>query len=419
MSERVSRSKWQMVFEYLLVSFVLFYSGHAIMATDESAIPSLIFRAMTMLAIVLLPFGKFHLRQSLSPTFWFCAIWIIITGLNTLVNPQTETWAGALSKIGYVMIAVLMMRYLTPQAFIDRFIKIMLVLAVISLVGFYILGNTSLITSLPVLRGTGEDGELYDKYQGFLLYYKADVLRNNGAFWEPGIFSSYLTMAMAFLPTTALKRKWIYYLVFAVTVLSTASSAGYILLFLVLAYVIVIQIDTQKSMTGKNVMLGAALIACAVVVLVFLNLEAVVDYFGLSNNSIFIKILNTSESSRTESIWWNLEQFAKAPIFGHGYIGLSQLPVPKDFHCLDTATSFRLLAVLGFGAAIYTVFIVRGIFRQKNVSVLSKMFWLLILLIIVNKEAHDSFLFMWLLIFFLNEDDHMLHQQTLTEKAAS
>ena len=67
----------------------------------------------------------------------------------------------------------------------------------------------------------------------------------------------------------------------------------------------------------------------------------------------------------------------------------------------DTSTSTYLLSAFGVLGAFYTIAIIYGILRQKNVGIISKILILIIALLIVNKEPHLQNVFTWILIFYL------------------
>ena len=76
---------------------------------------------------------------------------------------------------------------------------------------------------------------------------------------------------------------------------------------------------------------------------------------------------------------------------------------------MDTATTFRLLAALGFGGIFFTVVLISGILRRYQLPWFVKIIMIIIMLLIINKEAHDSFLLAWCLAMYMNEKTYYLN----------
>jgi hypothetical protein len=66
----------------------------------------------------------------------------------------------------------------------------------------------------------------------FYDYVPGDVIRNNGPFWEAGVFSIYLNLALLFLNYRALPYSSLYRIALIIAVLTTTSTTGFALLIM-------------------------------------------------------------------------------------------------------------------------------------------------------------------------------------------
>ena len=192
---------------------------------------------------------------------------------------------------------------------------------------------------------------------------------------------------------------------FTIALLSAASSAGYALLILSVVCIAsygITKIEDDRKRVAYTIL---CLILVFAVFIIYLNLESFIEAVGLSDNSTVTKLLNISDNSRSTSIVWSWERFLEEPVFGHGVAGLSLQSSGVEN---STTTSLRLMASLGIGGILFTLLMMTGVFRQKNISVLTKISFLLIWLMISNKEGQDAFVLHWMLVFYFNAATNML-----------
>ena len=96
------------------------------------------------------------------------------------------------------------------------------------------------------------------------------------------------------------------------------------------------------------------------------------------------------------------------PLLGFGFSNLERATaykaLGKSLIVVDTATTFRLLAAVGVAGIFFTAILVGGIFRNRKLPWFVKLVLSVITLLIINKEAHDSFLLAWCLAMYMNEE---------------
>ena len=283
------------------------------------------------------------------------------------------------------------------------FLKVMVIVSVVSLIGYILLNCTSLLNNLPTVKNV--NGVEYGI--GILFnYIKVYPERNCGIFWEPGIFASYLTLAIVFESITKPKSiSWFRILLFVFTIITTTSSAGYALLILTIG--VVMLRDSRLSGYKKIFAMCIILVIGAIV----LNLDSIILNTALSNNEYLIKLTSTrlSESSRITAIFHNLSIFRKNPLLGAGINSvLSQMS-----SWADISTTTYMLSIFGIMGLFYTIFIVWGIFSQKHINDFVKLLMFFILVSIVNKEPHINILFTWIIILGMASNTNAVYADTL------
>lgn len=283
------------------------------------------------------------------------------------------------------------------------FLKVMVIVSVVSLIGYILLNCTSLLNNLPTVKNV--NGVEYGI--GILFnYIKVYPERNCGIFWEPGIFASYLTLAIVFESITKPKSiSWFRILLFVVTIITTTSSAGYALLILTIG--VVMLRDSRLSGYKKIFAMCIILVIGAIV----LNLDSIILNTALSNNEYLIKLTSTrlSESSRITAIFHNLSIFRKNPLLGAGINSvLSQMS-----SWADISTTTYMLSIFEIMGLFYTIFIVWGIFSQKHINDFVKLLMFFILVSIVNKEPHINILFTWIIILGMASNTNAVYADTL------
>uniref|UniRef100_UPI000FF138CB hypothetical protein n=1 Tax=Exiguobacterium sp. AM39-5BH TaxID=2292355 RepID=UPI000FF138CB len=106
-------------------------------------------------------------------------------------------------------------------------------ISIISLFGYYLVNiqKSSFMQSLPEFLNLNNV-----PYQGVYLFFYIPWIpeRNLGIFWEPGLFATFLVIGLLFELFFNNKKISIFrVIIFSLTIFTTQSSAGYLLLFIV------------------------------------------------------------------------------------------------------------------------------------------------------------------------------------------
>lgn len=372
--------------------FVYLFSGspYTTINTDLSMLTVLI-------AFAILPIMLFFRREK-NGKLLLALLLISIMILISMIS-HSEFYSRAYWRLLAVVIIV---SYLIEKYGFRNIVKvyldIMFFVSIISLIGYLLLNFTSLLNNLPSV--TNINGVEYGV--GIIFnYIKALPERNCGFFWEPGIFASYLALAIAFESIiNSNSISWFRILVFVVSIITTTSSAGYVLLIFSLGIVLL----RGRKLSGYKKLL--AIIVVIAIAIVAFNIDNIILNTSLAQNKYLIKLTSDrmNQSSRITSIYHNLSIFRKRVLFGAGINSvLNQMS-----SWADISTSTYMLSIFGVMGSLYTLFIIYGIFSQKNINIFVKLFFFFILISIVNKEPHINIMFTWIIILGMLSDKNAI-----------
>ena len=398
--------------DWLLVVFVIMFSGSYIRGLGSSGFATLMIFAGIFTAIALPTINKNNNLKGLC----MLAYCVVVLLINMIMNLENINLLGYLSYFIIPYIAFILSELIEFDRFKSIFIKIMLFMCIYSLVSY-----TIFIENPDVLIGIEHAGG-YIKYRSsifhvILMFNGVGLERNCGIFWEPGIFSTFIIIACLFVSLTPkLKNKFLYYILFAVTIFTTKSTAGYMIFICVILFIFVNKL--QKGSKVYSWLCFSLPILLLLALICIIKLDDIIFALNLQHDPTISKLLseNLYNSSRFIAIQSNLEIFFENPIFG---VGLKQIGMLlKDLDSYDTATSFTMLSKFGIWGLAYTMMFVVGIFKFNGCNFLARMILLIIAMFIVNKEPHDAFLFTWLIMFFFLKTEKSKYKSSLENENA-
>jgi hypothetical protein len=221
--------------------------------------------------------------------------------------------ASVISLILKIILAYLIIR-MAGERFADTFIKVMVFLAVISLVGY--ISDTfqlfeGVVRKLPVVAGRGYDGLFYvfrDSYH---------PARNSSIFFEPGAYQGLLNAAifMIYFANTNIRkfRLWICFAILTAALVTAFSTTGF-LTFLV-GFTLFLFKSKAASSLGKAAFVGLAFLIVGIFSAQFYTTIVVKmdDYLNPSEERKGWSAENRSFDAQTD-----LKIFKKH-VFGLGY----------------------------------------------------------------------------------------------------
>ena len=287
------------------------------------------------------------------------------------------------------------------------FKNIMLFITIVSLVGYFLVNNTTILDNLPTLMNSNE----VEYKIGLIFNYIPSIPeRNCGAFWEPGIFASYLIFAIIFeilyrpQNVSDNNKKNIRLCVFFLGLLTANSSAGFFLGFMCLLLVFFDKMTLDRNSISFSHIIYFLLLALGL--LIIANLDAIILNSPLAENQYILKLLssNVETSARVTVVPHNLEMFFNNFWTGAGIVAVSESIIQHA----DISTPTYALSLFGILGISYVLCIFLGIFKQKNINIFSKLIIFVVFLAILSKEPHLCTLFIWILIFGMVKDQSAL-----------
>ena len=342
----------------------------------------------------------FHLKI---PRGFFKKLRLVIVFLTSLFILQlfilgSANLLGILNMYAKIFIAGFVI-YINREQFIIRFLNVMFFISIVSLIFFSVdvlLNGMYKYIPAPIV---------IDSKNFYFFYYSVTnpwlgMIRNPGIFWEPGVFSNYLVLSLAFtFPVLAILTKAQKYklLIVFITLLTTQSTTGYIV-----AFVVFLSSYLLKNKL-KLIHIASFLIFIFMFIIVY-------------NNSVFLKsklekqivrsIDNNGEYStdRLGTLLFDFYYIKKHPIIGNGL----QLKTRYADHPNQILNADKSAGGNGFSEFIvsyglpFSIFFFYLIYSRINVIYNHRLFSLLfVLIIILNLQGEPlmTYPFYWGLIF--------------------
>lgn len=320
---------------------------------------------------------------------------IILSAVGNLDNSNVM---NSLALMTCIFLAYLCVKKVGSLRLCRIFVRVMYFTAGVSLV-FWIATNwLALNLPLPVLENV--NGVHY-KTIFFASQHIETYIKNSnsmGFFWESGIFASYLLLAIAveFMIEEKPSKNRLALLI--VTLFTTGSTAGYLLLPLALS------VGLLKN--GGRGRLAISVGLAIVVLWSFANYSAILDALMQISPSIFWKLGDAdavTKLTRLQSpgVCWDL--FSENPVLGLGYGDALEAysAVASGSVTIDslTTTSFFQLAafgVAGFAMWGVTIYALAG---TRCLPASAGLMLVLLFAIIINKEPHTTSVLTYILIF--------------------
>jgi len=225
--------------------------------------------------------------------------------------------------------------------------------------------------------------------------------RNPGMFWEPGAFAGYLNLALLFLGMIKQqlpRRSYTRYLtVFSIAVLTTMSTAGYVVFFVV----ILLHIDWRTAITREAAQLRPYIILFAVPLFITMCIlgYSQLDFMHEKINKQVENVQSSQEGwhrTRVGSIVLDWEYIKRRPVAGWGLSTKTRfalhpwLMASKGGGMGNGMSDFT--AKFGItGMLIYMIALFRGMLSLANHNVWKGLFGVSIVMLVLQGEAFLNF----------------------------
>lgn len=382
--------------QFLMIIFILF--------SRNSLYTSLIIgtRVSTILLFILsipmiIIYLKYLLNNKVSKhNLYMFLVFILFIGLSILVTKSFIFFN--INLIMTITVCFIISQLVTRKQFIKTFLMLMLIICGFSLINQYLIKNLIILLgffdnlSSSILVKENISGLSFLNLITSFVVYQENYVRNFAIFNEPSFFQFYLIMAMIFLEEYDCSKKFKRILLFTyvLTLLSTFSTTGYILLFVYLLlnykklYLFFKNILSKK----KNIILSIIIIG--ILTIFVLNNEYIMSTLKFSITKLFSN--NASSSTRITSILFSIKC-----IFSSIFFGVNSNYYLNEFIVTNTIGS--IWAMYGiFPFVLFSVYAIKLIFAsdKKNIYKLG-----LLLLFVLSLCSHlfiidHSF---WLIVF--------------------
>lgn len=225
------------IIEYLLIIALYYVTGGAFSYTNYSLQITLFFAISLFLCCILGEAYKIFIKNVFIP-WMFMFVFILIVPL--FWDDSILTYIAIIMQLSIGMFCA---SIIPRNDFIDKFIKVIVVFAAISLIGFTIgMVMPNVATLFPITVGDAS----VDYYNAFVYVFMQPkgygafrlTTRNAGICWEPGCYQMFLNVGLFFLLEKQSYREqklfiW-KFLILMITIITTMSTTGIVLMIVII-----------------------------------------------------------------------------------------------------------------------------------------------------------------------------------------
>ncbi len=395
------RLHYKEVLKYLAILWIILSSGSMYFTIMNVMINLFVFLGIGILTILVLKIDGKTLKKNLLN---FGIIMLIVL-LNLFINSEYSVIDNDLIILLIRLISLIMIQTtLTKVDFAVKFVKIMTLLAVVSLICFAI---TMAGLSLPGQIVESRNGLQYFYTFYHTVGYRTIYQRNAGIFWEAPAYAIFLNMAIVYLVTyrDMFKRKFFSrsLVILIITVCTTLSTIAYICLGIVLIYVFLSlkknplinnnmmhQTEMQESSGSKRKIIIYAIVLAGIALLVYMeNRFSIISY----------KLINrgASYTTRTNDTYMSVLLAMRRPFFGYGVFNDYSVYILQTMGVVNNSSGLgAMLVAWGIPVTIlYFIKSLRGISEQLGKGAIRSLL-ILALMLIFHSSEH-----LWLYTFFM------------------
>ncbi|HCN57740.1 MAG TPA: hypothetical protein DIS82_06235 [Exiguobacterium sp.] len=404
---------------YLVFMICVFTnSGYALNTTSFSYISTMLL-LIAVLSFFLTLLIKNKINIAVDKLEFIALLLMVPIFLSILIHLDFNNLMYTMRILLIIFVSYIICKEISFENFTKFFTNVMYILTLVSIlvsiISFYIsfdwLPNVLNVNNVNYING----------YLFFLIPDNSDgIPRAMSIFWEPGIFATFLIFSL--ILESFFKKKngsLLKIIAFSVALLLTQSSAGYFL------YIIYLLMIVEKYNGNKIHKIFANLILFNLLLLIIVFWNQIKLILLNLNYNIFSKFFSEdiqTTNTRLLSPLLNLEIFSSSPLLGKGFV-----EAEKNYNFLklnydisfridaQTSTSTLFLAAIGITGIIYTLLWVVSIYKLNNLSFLNRVYLLVIILCILNKEPHTQILFTYCLLFYFYTNNNLFESRLKNE----
>lgn len=378
MKENVLRP-WQ---EKIIIYMLLIMAGNPMIMLYKSLIYTIYkILFLVIVSILFLKYKDIWMRIKVEKLKVF-AVFIGLITFSVIMNTDKAGVTTLVSYYVFITLGMLVSELILPQNFQVRFVQVMFIVCLVSLLFFGLLLAKPVI--LNKLLWTTVHANEMNAYRSNILYNAiidkrftsvdgsavSMLDRNCGPFWEPGVFQCFISMGLVCLIENRKREKYfqIKLIIFLITLVSTVSVVGVISLAVIIIWY-----------TLKNVKLFAVYIAIGVLGAGIIGLQ-IFDY-------IFSRITDISSfyilARRAGLLVLTFENIVKSMLWGQSFV--------------EGSYNGYITLFLRFGT-IFLIIWLRCLYKGSK-AIAGGMFFVAVMIGLTSEPIAYSTIF-WLIVFY-------------------
>lgn len=385
-------------YKYYIYCFIAIFSTDTfiVYANMDKGVKR-IFQLFVLIMLVLL-IRKSH--RHIPKKMFF--VWLILVLTVVLSMVMNNDYSGEnIIKIFLLTVGLFFSITIDLDIFVETFVKWIYIIALFSLIIYpftsFIISHASLF---PVITNIGNSKVVCLGLSNVYIENSGGIVRNYGPFWEPGVFSIYLCLALMFsLNKSSIKN--FKNIVLIVTICSTISTAGILILITIIFGYVYLQ-NNNVSDNKFSMKFFTIIIFLGFLFILFGNdafMYALTSKLDKNNYSYM------STAARVSSIVGNFRIWKSHPIFGVASRELSveYLRFAREMSLWDNSNTNALLmqfSMYGVAYGIVATWGLLGFSRKIHPYRMGQLVVVLVLVMMLTTEPLITSLIFNILIFY-------------------
>lgn len=379
-----NKTKKNKISFYTALLFIAIYFSHdtLLFGTNSNDVSIIIRKAVPFLIIIIFLLYKPFLKVERNKLL-LTALVVLLPFISCFVN--NEQYANYIYRAAIMLAAALFVLNEKEGEFQQSFTAIMQFLSIWSLIIFAI-GNlfSQVISFLPTVTNSAGHQFINTIFTVFYIgNSRYSFSRNYGIFREPGVFMIFIALALLIEFSQTDKRRWKNIILLTITMLSTGSTAGYI----VLAGIYFYSFLSEREHKHKGIISVIAISAMVLLVMstnLLSNDSAMLQKFQYGTNAY------GSWYARLSSLVENVRLAVQNPLFGVGRYSLYSTVLGSDtiYSAVDNTNTF-LINFSAYGL-LYGFTNLCGLWRYCKLTIGNKKFMLNLFLVLLFFAAFSN-----------------------------
>ena len=407
-NEIFNKKQIRTAYMYLYIFLMLLLCRDSLVSTTILGFPKSLFLTLIISIPNFIIFIKKIKAEGLKSYRVYIFIILVLNIILTMII-KSDYQLYNFSLLVFIFIGFVVSYVYEYKEFIKAFINIMIFISMYSLITTYLFKPLIIHTGInfPTIINS-VNNVFYNFIFSFALTAES-YIRNFGFFREPGVYQVFIILALIFLIfvkniNIKCKTKIIYTLIFTVTILSTFSTTGIILLALLfITYIVKLIRDGKMNRKGFIIITTIAIICSLILTLLYNIIPSFRETLRFSIEKIFTP--NESLSARQESIIVPLKLYLNSPIFGQKYIDV----VEAIDH--NTNTTINMFAIYGLLTGVIHVILIYFLIKKMKQSRILSFLIFIMYIVAINTQLLIGNSVLWILMFSCFMDDETISKK--------